>query len=436
MFRRDPGAVLALLRRALPDARGQAPEPGPRGAGRARAGRAARRGDHPEHRSAARPRRHARADRGARDDRALLLPELRGQLPARRGAARRQADDAPGFRAATAASRSSPTWCCSASTCPPTRWREPSSSPLAADLMLCIGSSLEVYPVAQLPAMTLAAGGQIAILTQGPTPFDSPRGGPAAAATWSTSSTRCSTRWPLERRALSRALRRAHALATARARSAASIRPSVNATVSRWSASQRAARAPPGRPRRPASRWRAQLGQPVGERRRGRVAGAARRGPRRARPAPGARPRARGRGRGRAGRAAPAPRRRATCSRPPSTAASRACGWSTFSRRCRGPRSSSSRASVHRPSATCSPAPKPIRATSAWRRPTGCRYGSAVTSRNACSARLSTVEAGGELGLAGARPASAGLGSPPASGSPTSMIVARPVVTGVGSGSG
>lgn len=42
-----------------------------------------------------------------------------------------------------------------------------------ADLMLCIGSSLEVYPVAQLPSMTLAAGGRIAILTQGATPFDS-----------------------------------------------------------------------------------------------------------------------------------------------------------------------------------------------------------------------------------------------------------------------
>jgi NAD-dependent deacetylase len=41
-----------------------------------------------------------------------------------------------------------------------------------ADVMLCIGSSLEVYPVAQLPAVTLARGGRIAILTQGPTPFD------------------------------------------------------------------------------------------------------------------------------------------------------------------------------------------------------------------------------------------------------------------------
>jgi NAD-dependent deacetylase len=41
-----------------------------------------------------------------------------------------------------------------------------------ADVMLCIGSSLEVYPVAQLPELTVASGGSLAILTQGPTPFD------------------------------------------------------------------------------------------------------------------------------------------------------------------------------------------------------------------------------------------------------------------------
>jgi NAD-dependent deacetylase len=41
-----------------------------------------------------------------------------------------------------------------------------------AELMLCIGSSLEVYPVADLPLRTLAAGGQVAIITQGPTPLD------------------------------------------------------------------------------------------------------------------------------------------------------------------------------------------------------------------------------------------------------------------------
>jgi NAD-dependent deacetylase len=41
-----------------------------------------------------------------------------------------------------------------------------------ADLLLCIGSSLEVHPVAALPELTLARGGKIAILTQGPTPLD------------------------------------------------------------------------------------------------------------------------------------------------------------------------------------------------------------------------------------------------------------------------
>ncbi|HVF76780.1 MAG TPA: Sir2 family NAD-dependent protein deacetylase [Solirubrobacteraceae bacterium] len=41
-----------------------------------------------------------------------------------------------------------------------------------ADLLLCIGSSLEVHPVAQLPGITLRHGGAIAIITQGPTAYD------------------------------------------------------------------------------------------------------------------------------------------------------------------------------------------------------------------------------------------------------------------------
>jgi NAD-dependent deacetylase len=41
-----------------------------------------------------------------------------------------------------------------------------------ADVLLCVGSSLEVYPVAGLPEVTRRAGGQIALVTQGPTPFD------------------------------------------------------------------------------------------------------------------------------------------------------------------------------------------------------------------------------------------------------------------------
>jgi NAD-dependent deacetylase len=41
-----------------------------------------------------------------------------------------------------------------------------------AELMLCVGSSLVVYPVAGLPALTLERGGSLAIVTQGETPYD------------------------------------------------------------------------------------------------------------------------------------------------------------------------------------------------------------------------------------------------------------------------
>jgi NAD-dependent deacetylase len=48
------------------------------------------------------------------------------------------------------------------------------ASQLAAQarLMLVVGSTLEVYPVAGLPLETLAAGGSIAIVNRGGTPLD------------------------------------------------------------------------------------------------------------------------------------------------------------------------------------------------------------------------------------------------------------------------
>jgi NAD-dependent deacetylase len=42
----------------------------------------------------------------------------------------------------------------------------------AAGLLLVVGSSLEVYPVAGLPRETLAAGGRLAIVNRGGTPYD------------------------------------------------------------------------------------------------------------------------------------------------------------------------------------------------------------------------------------------------------------------------
>jgi NAD-dependent protein deacetylase/lipoamidase len=42
-----------------------------------------------------------------------------------------------------------------------------------ADLLLVVGSSLEVHPVAALPAETLSAGGILAVVNRGGTPWDS-----------------------------------------------------------------------------------------------------------------------------------------------------------------------------------------------------------------------------------------------------------------------
>lgn len=42
----------------------------------------------------------------------------------------------------------------------------------SADLMICVGSSLEVFPAAGLPELTLAHGGKVALVTIGPTPYD------------------------------------------------------------------------------------------------------------------------------------------------------------------------------------------------------------------------------------------------------------------------
>ena len=42
----------------------------------------------------------------------------------------------------------------------------------SADVLLCIGTSLEVHPVAALPELTQAAGGDVVLVTMGPTPLD------------------------------------------------------------------------------------------------------------------------------------------------------------------------------------------------------------------------------------------------------------------------
>jgi len=43
---------------------------------------------------------------------------------------------------------------------------------VGARVLLCVGSSLEVYPVASLPDETLAAGGKLAVVNRGGTQYD------------------------------------------------------------------------------------------------------------------------------------------------------------------------------------------------------------------------------------------------------------------------
>ena len=55
---------------------------------------------------------------------------------------------------------------------PESSMREAFGLAAEADLMLCVGSSLEVQPVGSLPGLTRDAGGRLALATQGPTPYD------------------------------------------------------------------------------------------------------------------------------------------------------------------------------------------------------------------------------------------------------------------------
>ena len=56
---------------------------------------------------------------------------------------------------------------------PPGAMERASELAASARLLLVVGSSLEVHPVAGLPLETLAAGGSLAIVNRGPTPLDS-----------------------------------------------------------------------------------------------------------------------------------------------------------------------------------------------------------------------------------------------------------------------
>ena len=52
------------------------------------------------------------------------------------------------------------------------RWSGRVELARAAGVLLVVGSTLEVYPVAGLPDETLESGGALAIINRGTTPYD------------------------------------------------------------------------------------------------------------------------------------------------------------------------------------------------------------------------------------------------------------------------
>ena len=257
---------------------------------------------------------------------------------------------------------------------------------------------------------------------QGRTPFD--RTPPCGwAATWWTSSRRC---WPRSTLAIP-------AGATARALSAASIRPSANrspllggrravpAERRRAAAAtpSRARAAPPGGRRAGRSRVDGELGERGVERDQDLQRGLA----------------GRGRRPGRAAHAAPAPRSASACSRPVSSAASRAWAAGSVERRgrargrhelpCVGPQAVGDLLA----GAVAEAGDERVAAADAV--DAGVGGGEPVGVQRA----VEHGEPGGQIVLAGAAQPPAAAPSP-ANGSPTSRTVALVVGTGEGSGSG
>ena len=169
VFERDPERFWSYYRPRFQALGRQRAEPGPRGAGRAGAAGSDRGRDHPEHRPPAPGGGLGERDRGARLDRDLLLPGVR-RPPSGSTRSTSSSTSAGSRSAPPAAARSNPTSSSSASCCPRRRWRGRPSWPKSADLMLCVGSSLAVHPVAGLPQLTLERGGRLAIVTKGATP--------------------------------------------------------------------------------------------------------------------------------------------------------------------------------------------------------------------------------------------------------------------------
>ena len=172
-FVRDPSALLGLLRGALRHARGQAPERGPRWRWCGWSGPACWQAVITQnvdmlHRKAG--TRELVEVHGSIATCSCSACGEQAELAAVRERLRRSRDGVPRCERCGAAMR--PDVVLFGELLPRAALERAHELCLGAGLVLCIGSSLEVHPVASLPLLTHRAGGTVAIVTQGPTPLD------------------------------------------------------------------------------------------------------------------------------------------------------------------------------------------------------------------------------------------------------------------------
>ena len=170
-FRRDPRRFWSFYRPRFAALGDKLPNPAHQALVELEGAAYARRRDHSERRPPPPQGRKLARDRGPRVDRDLELHVVRLDLGARgrRGAC---STTTASRSARRASATSSPTSCCSARCSRRRRWPRPTLSPKAPTSCCASAPRSRSSPWPRCPSSRSTSGGELAIVTKGPTPYD------------------------------------------------------------------------------------------------------------------------------------------------------------------------------------------------------------------------------------------------------------------------